>query len=249
MAVQKPVLTEFSKGFWRENPILVMVLGMCPTLAVTTSAINGLTMGCAVVFVLIGSSVIVSIIRNIVPKQVRIATFIVVIATFVTMVDLFLKAFLLDLSKALGPFIPLIVVNCIILGRAEAFASRNSVWRSFLDALGVSLGFTVTLIFLGGVREILGMKTFFGRSVMGVKFEPWVVMLLPPGAFITLGFMLGAKNFIDRKMKEKRAQRAAVPAAVPSGKTAAPAGAVGLSGTVGSAVSQTSGPSGTADAR
>lgn len=240
MAVQRSVLTEFSKGFWRENPILVMVLGMCPTLAVTTSAINGLTMGCAVVFVLIGSSVIVSVIRNIVPKQVRIATFIVVIATFVTMVDLFLKAFLLDLSKALGPFIPLIVVNCIILGRAEAFASRNPVWPSFLDALGVSLGFTVTLIFLGGVREILGMRTFFGRSVMGVKFEPWVIMLLPPGAFITLGFMLGAKNFIDRKMKEKRSQRAALPAGEAAGLTSAdvPSGAAG--------VSETTGQSGTA---
>jgi electron transport complex protein RnfE len=201
---QRNVIVEFTKGFWKENPILVMILGMCPTLAVTTSAINGLTMGLAVVFVLTGSSLIVSIIRNIVPKQVRIATFIVVIATFVTMVDLFLKAFLLDLSKALGPFIPLIVVNCIILGRAEAFASKNTVWRSLLDALGVSLGFTVTLIFLGGIREILGMRTFFGRSVLGAGFEPWVIMLLPPGAFITLGFMLGAKNLIDRKMRERK---------------------------------------------
>ncbi|MCK4805081.1 MAG: electron transport complex subunit E, partial [Spirochaetes bacterium] len=178
--------------------------GMCPTLAVTTSAINGLTMGLAVVFVMTGSSIIVSLVRNIVPKQVRIATFVVIIATFVTMVDLFLKAFLLDLSKALGPFIPLIVVNCIILGRAEAFASRNSVWLSLVDALGVSFGFTVTLVFLGGIREILGMRTFFGMSVLGEGFEPWVIMLLPPGAFITLGFMLGAKNLIDRKMKERK---------------------------------------------
>jgi electron transport complex protein RnfE len=201
---QRSSFAEFTKWFWKENPILVMILGMCPTLAVTTSAINGLTMGLAVVFVLTGSSLIVSIIRNIVPKQVRIATFIVVIATFVTMVDLFLKAFLLDLSKALGPFIPLIVVNCIILGRAEAFASKHSVWRSLLDALGVSFGFTVTLIFLGGIREILGMRTFFGRSVLGEGFEPWIIMLLPPGAFITLGFMLGAKNLIDRKMKERK---------------------------------------------
>lgn len=181
-----------------------MLLGMCPTLAVTTSAINGLTMGLAVLFVLTGSSLIVSVVRNIVPKQVRIPTFIVIIATFVTMVDLFLKAFLLDLSKALGPFIPLIVVNCIILGRAEAFASKNTVWRSLLDAIGVSLGFTVTLVFLGGIREVLGMKTFFGKSVLGEGFDPWVIMLLPPGAFITLGFMLGAKNLIDRRMKEKK---------------------------------------------
>lgn len=196
--------SEFIKGFWKENPILVMLLGMCPTLAVTTSAINGLTMGLAVVFVMTGSGIIVSLVRNIVPKQVRIATFVVIIATFVTMVDLFLKAFLLDLSKALGPFIPLIVVNCIILGRAEAFASRNSVWLSLIDALGVSFGFTITLVFLGGIREILGMRTFFGMSVLGEGFEPWVIMLLPPGAFITLGFMIGAKNLIDRKMKERK---------------------------------------------
>lgn len=201
---QKNVFIEFTKGFWKENPILVMLLGMCPTLAVTTSAINGLTMGLAVLFVLTCSSLIISLVRNMVPKQVRIPVFIIIIATFVTMVDLFLKAFLLDLSKALGPFIPLIVVNCIILGRAEAFASKNNVWLSFLDAVGVSFGFTVTLVILGGIREVLGMRTFFGMSVLGEGFEPWVVMLLPPGAFITLGLMLGAKNIIDRKMKEKR---------------------------------------------
>jgi electron transport complex protein RnfE len=198
------VFGEFTKGFWKENPILVMLLGMCPTLAVTTSAINGMTMGLAVVFVLTCSSLIVSIVRNIIPKQVRIATFIVIIATFVTMVDLFLKAFVLDLSKALGPFIPLIVVNCIILGRAEAFASRNGVLLSLLDAIGVSLGFTVTLVILGGIREIMGMGTFFGHQVLGPSFDRWVIMLLPPGAFITLGFLLGAKNIIDRKIKEKR---------------------------------------------
>jgi electron transport complex protein RnfE len=198
------VSKEFAKGFWKENPILVMLLGMCPTLAVTTSAINGLTMGLAVVFVLTCSSFIVSLVRNIVPKQVRIPTFIVIIATFVTMVDLFLKAFLLDLSKALGPFIPLIVVNCIILGRAEAFASKNNVGLAIIDALGVSFGFTVTLVILGGIREILGMKTFFGIPVLGQSFEPWIVMLLPPGAFITLGLLLGAKNSIDRGLKNRK---------------------------------------------
>lgn len=195
---------EFLKGFWKDNPILVMLLGMCPTLAVTTSAINGLTMGLAVVFVLTCSSLIVSTVRNIIPSQVRIPTFIVIIATFVTMVDLFLKAFLLDLSKALGPFIPLIVVNCIILGRAEAFASKNPVGTTLLDALGVSFGFTVTLVVLGGIREVLGMRTFFGIPVLGSGFEPWVIMLLPPGAFITLGLLLGAKNAIDRRVKERR---------------------------------------------
>ena len=200
----KRIGVEFLKGFWKENPILVMLLGMCPTLAVTTSALNGLTMGLAVVFVLTCSSLIVSIVRNIIPKQVRIPVFIVIIATFVTMVDLFLKAFLLDLSKALGPFIPLIVVNCIILGRAEAYASKNSVFLSVIDALGVSFGFTITLILLGGIREVLGMRTFFGIPVLGDGFEPWIVMLLPPGAFITLGLLLGVKNSIDKRLKEKR---------------------------------------------
>ena len=194
---------ELIKGFWKENPILVMVLGMCPTLAVTTSAVNGLTMGLAVVFVLTCSSIIISLVRNIVPSQVRIPVFIVIIATFVTMVDLFLKAYLLPLSKALGPFIPLIVVNCIILGRAEAFASKNKVGLSIIDAVGVSLGFTVTLIILGGVREILGMRSFFGVPILGEGFVPWVIMILPPGAFITLGFMLGAKNLIDRRMADR----------------------------------------------
>jgi electron transport complex protein RnfE len=203
-SIQKGVFVEFTKGFWKENPVFVMLLGMCPTLAVTTSAINGLTMGLAVVFVLTCSSLIISIVRNIIPKQVRIPAFIVIIATFVTMVDLFLKAFLLDLSKALGPFIPLIVVNCIILGRAEAFASKHGVMRSLLDAVGVSLGFTVTLVILGGIREILGMGTFFGMVVLGERFEKWVVMLLPPGAFITLGLLLGAKNIIDRRLAAKR---------------------------------------------
>ncbi len=200
-------IAEFAKGFWKENPILVMVLGLCPTLAVTTSAVNALTMGLAVVFVLTASSVIVSLIRNLVPKQVRIAVYIVIIATFVTMVDLFLKGYYLNLSKALGPYVPLIVVNCIILGRAESFASKNGVWYSVLDALGMSLGFTATLVFLGGIREILGMRTLFGVKILGEGFEPWVVMLLPPGAFITLGFMVGAKNLIDKKMQAVKKTR------------------------------------------
>ncbi len=206
ISVQSRSAAEFVKGFWKENPILVMVLGLCPTLAVTTSAVNALTMGLAVVFVLTTSSFIVSIIKDLIPKQVRIATYIVIIATFVTMVDLFLKAYYLDLSKALGPFVPLIVVNCVILGRAESFASKNGPWLSVLDALGMSLGFTVTLIVLGGIREILGMRTFFGMNVLGDNFVPWVVMLLPPGAFITLGFLLGAKNIIDKKINERKKQ-------------------------------------------
>jgi electron transport complex protein RnfE len=196
-------LVELVKSLWTENPILVTILGLCPTLAVTTSAVNALTMGLAVVFVLTASSTIVSLIRNLVPKQVRIASYIVIIATFVTMVDLFLKAYFPPLSRALGPYVPLIVVNCIILGRAESFASKNPVGLSLLDAVGMSLGFTATLILLGGIREILGMKTFFGMQVLGQGFEPWVVMILPPGAFITLGFLLGAKNLIDRQTRRR----------------------------------------------
>ncbi len=181
-----------------------MILGLCPALAVTNSAVNALTMGIAVIFVLPGSNAIVSLIRNIVPKQVRIATYIVIIATFVTMVDLFLKAYYLELSKALGPYVPLIVVNCVILGRAETFASKNKIGLSFIDALGIGAGFTITLVVLGGIREILGMRTFFGIPVLGESFKPWVVMLLPPGAFVTLGFMLGAKNLIDQKIAERK---------------------------------------------
>ncbi len=202
-------LLELAKGFWRENPVLVTVLGLCPTLAVTTSAVNALTMGLAVVFVLTASSAIVSLIRNLVPRQVRIASFILIIATFVTMVDLFLKAYFLPLSRALGPYVPLIVVNCIILGRAESFASKNGVGLSILDALGMSLGFTATLIVLGGIREVLGQRTFFGLSVLGQGFEPWVIMILPPGAFITLGFLLGGKNLIDRTRRRRKEEREA----------------------------------------
>ncbi|NUM54557.1 MAG: electron transport complex subunit E [Candidatus Hydrogenedentes bacterium] len=177
-------------GLWRENPVFVMVLGMCPTLAVTNSVTNAITMGIATTFVLVGSSTLVSLMRNVVPKQVRIATYIVIIATFVTIVDYVIQAISLQVYQALGAFIQLIVVNCIILGRAEAFASKNTVHRSALDAIGMGLGFTIALLCLGCVREVLGAGTFMGARVTGDRFEPWGLMVLPPGGFFVLGAWL-----------------------------------------------------------
>jgi electron transport complex protein RnfE len=197
----------FTNGFWRENASMVLLLGMCPTLAVTTSAFNGLGMGLATLIVLLGSNIVISAIAGFIPKKVRIPSYIVVIATLVTMVDMFMAAYSPDLHSALGLFIPLIVVNCIILGRAEAFASRNGVWPSILDALGMGLGFTLTLFVLGGVREILGngTVTIFEYKEFILRFlvfspesvSPILVMILAPGAFITLGFFIALKNYID----------------------------------------------------
>jgi len=193
------MIKDFIKGLWRENPILVQVLGMCPTLAVSTKAVFGLSMGIATTFVLVSSSVAVSLIKRIVPHEVRIATFTVIIATFVTCADYFLKANFYTISKALGPYVPLIVVNCIILGRAEAFASKQNVTRSFLDALGMGCGFTLVLITLGSIRELLGSGTIFNYTILGKGFEHWVVMALPAGAFITLGLLVGLFNWINQK--------------------------------------------------
>ena len=197
------MIKDFIKGLWKENPIFVQVLGMCPTLAVTTKALFGLSMGMATLFVLVSSSVVVSLIRKMVPAQVRIPMFTVIIATFVTAADYFLKANFYEISKALGPYVPLIVVNCIILGRAEAFASKHGPIRSFLDALGMGVGFTMALIILGSCREILGSGTLFGIRIMWQGFENWIVMVLPAGAFITLGLLIGVFNVIDNKMKQK----------------------------------------------
>jgi len=191
---------EFVKGLWKENPIFVMVLGMCPTLAVTTNAINGFSMAAATTFVLVSSSLVVSMLKHLIPAQVRIATYTVIIATFVTAADYFLRANFPPISKELGPFVPLIVVNCIILGRAEAFASRNSVVRSLADALGMGLGFTAALIILGSVRELFAAGTIFGYTMIP-KWHSWVIMILPAGAFITLGLLVGLFNFINRKLK------------------------------------------------
>jgi len=194
-------LKEFTKGIWEDNPVLVMLLGLCPTLAVTNTAINSLSMGLAVLFTLTSSSIVVSLIRKFVPEEVRIPVFIVVIATFVTIVDLFLKAQFPEISNALGPFVPLIVVNCMILGRQEAFASQNPLGRSILDALGMSVGFTLALLFLGMIRELLGSGTIFAIQVMPESFQPWVIMILPPGAFLTLGFMIAGFNWVNEKVK------------------------------------------------
>lgn len=186
-------------GVWKENPVFVMVLGMCPTLAVTNSVTNAVTMGVATTLVLVGSSALVSAMRRFVPKQVRIATYIVIIATFVTVVDYAIQAWSLRVYQALGAFIQLIVVNCIILGRAEAFASKNTVFRSVLDAIGMGAGFTLALLCLGSVREVLGAGTFMGVRIMGASFEPWGLMVLPPGGFLVLGTWLLAFSWWKRR--------------------------------------------------
>lgn len=178
------------KGLWRDNPVLVQALGMCPTLAVTNSVANALAMGAATFFVLCGSSVLVSLVRRRIPAQVRISAFILIIATFVTVADMALEALVPALHKALGAFIALIVVNCIILGRQEAFAAKNTVGRSLLDAVGMGLGFCLALLLMGALREVLGAGTFLGQPLFGPDYEPWVVMSLPPGGFLTLGALL-----------------------------------------------------------
>ena len=181
---------EFIKGIWKENPVFVQVLGMCPMLAVTNTAINGLAMGVATTFVLVGSSLLVSLLRGVIPKQVRISAYIIIIATFVTVVDMLLKAGVPDVHKELGAFISLIVVNCLILGRQEAFASKNPVKYALADAGGMAVGFTIALVMLGGVREILGSGSLFDVDLFGPRFEPWVIMILPPGGFLMLGLLL-----------------------------------------------------------
>jgi len=200
----KTIAQEYLKGLWDENPVFRQLLGLCPTLAVTNAVINGIAMGLATAFVLIISSVVVASIKKIIPSQVRIASYIVIIATFVTMADRFLAAYFYPISKSLGPYIPLIVVNCIILGRQEAFSSKNSVGRSLIDALGMSTGFILALITLSGIREILGMGTFLGYQVMGAWFKPWIIMILPAGAFITLGILLALALLIEQKTKSRR---------------------------------------------
>ncbi|UCH63968.1 MAG: electron transport complex subunit E [Fidelibacterota bacterium] len=191
------VAHEFIKGLWDENPVLISLLGLCPALAVTNSAINGLAMGLATTFVVTSSSIIISSLRKVIPHQVRIASYIVIIATFVTVADRFMAAFYPAISKALGPYVPLIVVNCLILGRQEAFASKNPVGRSLLDALGMGLGFLMVLFTLGTIREILGSGTFLTYQVLGDWFHPWLVMVLPPGAFLALGLLIGLSNWIN----------------------------------------------------
>ena len=183
-------LVEFRKGLWKENPVFVSLLGLCPALAVTNSAINALAMGAATLFVLVGSSLLVSSLRRFIPKPVRITIYIIIIATFVTVADFTLMALLPDVHKELGAFIALIVVNCLILGRQEAFASKNPIPTALADAAGMAIGFTFALFCLGAIRELLGNGSLFGVDLLGERFEPWVVMILPPGGFLTLGALL-----------------------------------------------------------
>ncbi|AZR73297.1 electron transport complex subunit RsxE [Anoxybacter fermentans] len=191
---------DLTNGLWNENPVFRLVLGMCPTLAVTNAALNGLAMGLATSFVLIFSEIIISLAKNLIPSKVRIPSYIIVIATFVTIADYGMKAFYPDLAEVLGLFIPLIVVNCLILGRNEAFASKNSVVNSIMDAVGMGLGFTWALTLLGAIREILGMGTIFGKAIpfFTTWWEPWTIMVLPAGAFLTLGVLLGIMNYMTR---------------------------------------------------
>lgn len=195
------------RGVWRENPVLVTTLGLCPTLAVTNSVANSLTMGIATLTVLTCSSILVSSVRKVVPNQIRISTYILIIATFVTLADMVLEAIVPTIHKALGAFIALIVVNCIILGRQEAFASKNTVGRSILDALGAGTGFTLTLLLMGIPRELLGSGSILGYNLMGPRFEPWVIMILPPGGFLMIGVLLVAKNWWALRVATPRPER------------------------------------------
>jgi electron transport complex protein RnfE len=187
----------FSKGLLKENAVFVLILGMCPTLGVTTSAINGLGMGLATTFVLVMSNLVVSLVKNLIPDKVRIPAFIVIIATFVTVVELVMKGFVPVLFDALGLFIPLIVVNCVVLGRAEAFASKNTVWSSVVDGAGMGVGFTLALTVLGTVRELLGSGAFFGMKM--ISGDAMLLFILPPGAFIALGYLIVLANMLKEK--------------------------------------------------
>ncbi len=199
VAVHRSITTEFMKGIVRDNPVFVQVLGMCPVLAVTTSVANGIGMGLATTFVLVFSTLIASTVKGVVPNQVRIPVYAVVIATFVTIADLVLKAFFPPLSASLGPYVPLIVVNCIIMGRVEAFATRNRPGISLVDALGMGAGFTLSLMVLGAVREVLGSGALLGVPLFGEGFSTMLVMILPPGAFLTLGILMAVFNAVKAK--------------------------------------------------
>ncbi len=202
MATDTTAYEEMIKGLWRDNPVFVQVLGMCPMLAVTNSAINAVVMGLATFFVLVGSSFLVSAFKQWIPKQVRISLYIIIIATFVTVVDYSLLALLPAIHKELGAFIPLIVANCMILGRQEAFASKHSIKFAVMDAVGMASGFMIALFALGAVREILGVGALFGVDLFGQNFEPWVIMILPPGGFLTLGLLLLFFNWVTERRKQ-----------------------------------------------
>lgn len=191
----------FKEGMLDNNPTFVQFLGMCPTLAVTTSAINGLGMGLSATAVLVFSNLVISLLRKFIPQKIRIASYIVIIAGFVTIIDLLLQAYLPDLSQALGAFIPLIVVNCIILARAESFASKNGPVESMMDGLGIGLGFTFALVIIASVREILGNGSIFGVSILGSSYQPVTMAILAPGAFIVFGLLLGGINLFRMRKR------------------------------------------------
>ena len=197
----------FFNGVVSENPTFRLVLGTCPTMAITTSAINGIGMGAAATFVLVGSNVVISLLRSFIPDQIRIPAFVVVICTFVTMVEMFMHAFVPSLYASLGLFIPLIVVNCIILARAEAFASKNGVLASAADGVGMGLGFTIAITLIGCIRELLGNGTLFGASVLGAAFEPMLLLILPTGGFIVFGLLLGLINLITSSIARRKEDR------------------------------------------
>lgn len=199
----KEIFFDFKKGILEQNPVFRMLLGTCPTLAVTNAAANGLAMGLATSFTLIASSTIISLFRRSIPDQVRMPSFVIIIATFVTVVDMFLKANFPQVRQSLGPYIPLIIVNCIILGRQEAFASKNPVINSISDALGMGMGFTCALLILSCVREILGSGSIFNLKVLSDNFQTWTIMILPPGAFLTLGVLIGIINKIVKSTELK----------------------------------------------
>ncbi|MFH0860198.1 MAG: electron transport complex subunit E [Candidatus Altiarchaeota archaeon] len=188
------------RGLWEENPTFVLMLGLCPTLAVTTSVVNGFAMGVATTFVLVSSGLVISSIRRFIPNEMRIPCYIVIVATFVTIADMFLAAYYVDIHKVLGLYIPLIVVNCIILGRIEAFASKNPVTNSLADAIGIGLGYMWALMLVGSVREILGAGTFLGFDVSSGIFNPAAAFIMPAGAFLTIGFMMA---FFNRMFKKR----------------------------------------------
>lgn len=196
-------MAELVKGIYKENPVFRLALGLCPSLAVSTSVENALGMGVAATFVLLGSNITVSLIRSFVPSRVRIPCYIVVIASFVTIVELVMGAYLPELAKSLGIFLPLIVVNCIILGRAEAFASKHGVGLAIMDGIGMGVGFTFAITLIGAIREVLGDGKLMGYMVFGPHFQPILLMILAPGAFITIGLLMGYFNLLDARMKAK----------------------------------------------
>ena len=213
----------FIEGFWHNNAVFAQLLGLCPLLGVTTSAENGFWMGMASLMVLFGSNIVVSLIRSGIPKNVRIPAYITIIASFVTVVDMGMNAWMHEMYLVLGLFIPLIVVNCAILGRAEAFASKNSVLDSMVDAIAVGLGFTLALVLLGGVRELFGQGEFFGIPLFGASYPDMLMFILPPGAFIALGFILAGVNLINRRVQARAKAKPAPAATEASGEPVAAA--------------------------